>query len=327
MCISENDILERAKTRNMFSTTATRLCYFLCITLVVIPLFHIKVVNGLPKCMGFKDNADDFFEVRYHQKQRRGKTITDVTNAVILWDPQEMLDVPTCYDLSKSTLQFTLLLPDEANEHSSSNNTDIIPPRYNFWQTVNVDPNEAGKKSKWLIDDIIPCLKYVFRIVVTKYSQEDVGQEIDFISQKTLGPSDEEMIKGVRYQPEPPYFMNATVTESMAKLHWSPSHCADSYDLIIKDEAKEGEGQYEALEGNSTSYRALGLKACTNYEATLSGNLHDEYGDAFTYEFSTLPQEDTSDKLNLTADYLTINSTSVSFSVDIWPSGVACLEE
>ena len=55
---------------------------------------------------GFKQGAEQFVQVQYRTKTRRGSAKKDVTEAEVLWQPQDMLADPSCYDLKQTTLLY-----------------------------------------------------------------------------------------------------------------------------------------------------------------------------------------------------------------------------
>lgn len=55
---------------------------------------------------GFKQGAEQFVQVQYRTKTRRGSATKDVTEAEVLWQPQDMLTEPSCYDLKQTTLLY-----------------------------------------------------------------------------------------------------------------------------------------------------------------------------------------------------------------------------
>jgi hypothetical protein len=59
---------------------------------------------------GFKQGAEQFVQVQYRTKTRKGSAKKDVTEAEVLWQPQDMLTDPSCYDLKQTTLLYKPVL-------------------------------------------------------------------------------------------------------------------------------------------------------------------------------------------------------------------------
>ena len=60
---------------------------------------------------GFKQGAEAFVQVQYRSKNRRGAVKQIVTEAEVLWQPQDMLANPSCYDLKLTTLLYKPVSP------------------------------------------------------------------------------------------------------------------------------------------------------------------------------------------------------------------------
>jgi hypothetical protein len=55
---------------------------------------------------GFKQGAENFVQVQYRTKNRRGVGKQVVTEAEVLWQANEMLEDVNCYDLTQTTLLY-----------------------------------------------------------------------------------------------------------------------------------------------------------------------------------------------------------------------------
>ena len=68
---------------------------------------------------GFKQGAEQFVQVQYRMKNRRGTAKQVVTEAEVLWQPQEMLSEASCYDLQQTTLLYKpVWRPDQVLHHT-----------------------------------------------------------------------------------------------------------------------------------------------------------------------------------------------------------------
>ena len=124
-----------------------------------------RMVLGEKDCStstGFNDDNHEYFEIKYNERLRGPKILTDITEAVLYWNPEKMLDMPTCYELSKAELQFV--------KYEEGKSKDDV------WEKVMSEPEVAGERIRWTMD-LIPCLKYDFRINLSKRNNGDGNNE------------------------------------------------------------------------------------------------------------------------------------------------------
>ena len=271
---------------------------------------------------GFKTDAQFEFEVKHVVKKRGMKELVKVNEAEIIWNPQEMLDIPLCYDLSKAELQYSLktnvVSTNAEDDDESIINWLPIKPKFK---------KDFGKKIKWIVK-VVPCFKYHFRVGVNKI-ENDASERI-YSGRKSLPAANESTILDSKYTPEVPAFINYTSSENSATLAWTGSHCVTSYDFFVKeegDETQEG-GEYRNLISTNATIALTtnNLKPCTNYEATLQAILGKEYSDDQLKSFSTKPNVNTSENIRLKSFEKGINYVSFSLSSP-WSPGLVCLKQ
>lgn len=75
---------------------------------IVVVVVHSQIVSSQDDdCnSGFKQGAEAFVQVQYRSKNRKGSIKQIVTEAEVLWQPQDMLANPKCYDLQQTTLMY-----------------------------------------------------------------------------------------------------------------------------------------------------------------------------------------------------------------------------
>ena len=79
----------------------------LAVCLVVMLSYEGVLSQEVKDCSsGFKQGAEQFVQVQYRMKNRRGTAKQVVTEAEVLWQPQEMLSEASCYDLQQTTLLY-----------------------------------------------------------------------------------------------------------------------------------------------------------------------------------------------------------------------------
>ena len=271
---------------------------------------------------GFKGNAQSVFEVKHVVKKRGRKEMVKVNEAEIIWNPQEMLDIPLCYDLSKAELQYSI----KTNDDSTNADEDESPIN---WSTINItSKKDFGKKIKWIVT-VVPCFEYDFRVGVNKI--EDDASERIYTGSKRLLAVNGSTIEGNKYTPEVPAFINYISSESSVTLSWTGSHCVTSYDFFVKeegDESQEGEIEYRNLISANTTLEltTTNLEPCTNYEATLQAILGNEYSDDRLESFSTKPNVNTSENISLKSNETGTDYVSFSLSAP-WSPGLVCLKQ
>ena len=272
---------------------------------------------------GFKTDAQSEFEVKHVVKKRGRKEMVKVNEAEIIWNPQEMLDIPLCYDLSKAELQYSIKTNDVTTNAEDDDDSTID------WSTINItSKKDFGKKIKWIVK-VVPCFKYDFRVGVNKI-QDDASERI-YTGSKSLLAVNGSTIEGNKYTPEVPAFINYISSESSVTLSWTGSHCVTSYDFFVKeegDETQEGEIEYRNLTSANTTLEltTTNLEPCTNYEATLQAILGNEYSDDRLESFSTKPNVNTSENISLKS--FETGTDYVSFSLSApWSPGLVCLKQ
>lgn len=84
-----------------------RLATGLAVLVTIVSFQSASAIQDTKDCSsGFKQGAEQFVEVQYRTKTRRGSATKDVTEAEVLWQPQDMLTEPSCYDLKQTTLLY-----------------------------------------------------------------------------------------------------------------------------------------------------------------------------------------------------------------------------
>jgi hypothetical protein len=76
------------------------------LAVIVIAVASCHQVKSEDCSLGFQQGAEQFVQVQYRTKTRKGVGKQIVTEAEVLWQPQQMLANPTCYDLKQTTLLY-----------------------------------------------------------------------------------------------------------------------------------------------------------------------------------------------------------------------------
>lgn len=219
----------------------------------------------------FRDDAQEKIEIGYSTTVRRGIVNYDYTKLEVEATLLEMVDQSDSIDRENVRLEFM------------SSESD--------WTVLDQKPTMKGGVYKWTISDIVPCHNHNVRLTV--FSAE--GREISFDYPETiLAASKEDMIKS-RYRPSPPQDVRVEEMNGGHKVTWSPSHCADTYDLSYR---MVGHSDYttKTVESNFAIISET-LEICEEFEVLLSAVLGDEYSDEQTVTFTSAPDDNVSDRL------------------------------
>lgn len=274
----------------------------LAVSLAFIMSFSSTGAQELSECgVGFKQGAEKFVQVQYSTKNRKGAAKQIVTEAEVLWQPQEMLEDPKCYDLTKTSLFYK-------------------PQTTDSWEEVEEKQRPSGMFLKWKVDGLKPCLQYQFQIKVVGIKAGI--SEAMFELPQLLGPASEDEILESGFSPEAVTDFGVKVGANSATITWSGSDCASNYEVSLADTSETAKSRTESVPSGETKLNIGDLKPCTRYEATINAVLGEEYSNDLTASFATKPRLDAASNLKPTF-ITTLDSVSVSW--ESWQS-VSCID-
>jgi len=216
----------------------------------------------------FREDAGDKMTVEFSSAVRRGKTNYDYTKLEVEASLQEMLDSHHSIDRDSVRLEF------------KSQESD--------WQVLDEKPRMKGGVYKWTIPDLVPCHQHNVRLSL------EGSQEI-FQYPATIPAATREEIIQSRYRPATPQNVKVEPVSGGHLVSWSPSHCAENYDVSYRP---VGEVEYKntnVLGSQQTITEAL--PPCQEYELVVEAVVGGEVSQYDTTTFTTLPDASVSSRL------------------------------
>ena len=254
---------------------------------------------------GFKDDADAHVTADYRERRMRGgRTETIHTEAVVSWQPDQMLEDTTCFDMKASELQIR-----------------VVDGPSDAWTTVEGRPKVCGAASCWTVD-VKPCLMYTFKIVLSSNDLGGTGATLE-LPGVTVGPAGNQELLDSGYMPDQPTDLTVEAKGTSANLRWNGVDCAQEYYITYKDTADASDAAVGEATVTESETQIDGLKECTRYDVSVTAYLGNEGSDDLQSSFMTKPRTDS-------LDSLTIQVTSQMTEVDVkWDTygPVSCIDD
>eukprot|EP00092_Neocalanus_flemingeri_P009275 GFUD01009981.1.p1 GENE.GFUD01009981.1~~GFUD01009981.1.p1 ORF type:complete len:393 (+),score=100.14 GFUD01009981.1:275-1453(+) len=214
---------------------------------IILVLVGQSVIEAVP---GLGKNGAEFMEVGFSQ----GRTGTRFTEIAVTVRPREMFEDGEDVDIEDLSLE--------------------VKAGDGCWTKVEESPVRRGKeKMMWRVK-IVPCKEHLVRIGIKRDGCVEYFQYPE-----AVGPASTEQIANSHFRPRMPE--NISITQlggDSVTVSWSPSECAESYEL-----------QY----GNMTVSTELevvpisGLENCTDYTLKIVALVGEKFSDEGEIDFST----------------------------------------
>lgn len=228
----------------------------------------------------FRPDAASLVEAGYKRTVRRGNERIDYKRIDVTWQPFMMVDDAGCLDKTQLGL--------EVRAGSAA-----------AWVPLDESPLElGGGRYRWSLD-VVPCHDHFIRLSVG-----GVGGSGALELPNPVPAAAAEDIIASGFSPEPPRDLTAVaIDEKSVRVSWTPSECADSYDLsfgrLVGGEKKSR--QVTAAEGSTVVITGDGIEPCQDYSLTIAAVIgEDGYSEESTAMFSTPPDSEAANKLDPT---------------------------
>jgi len=219
-------------------------------------LFCVEnIVEAAPK---FKANASQFMDVGFN----KGRTGTRLAEIAVKFRPEQMLE-------------------DGENVHIEDLVLEVKSGD-DCWMEVEERPVKRGKdKQMWRVK-VVPCKQHLLRIGIKR---EECIEYFEYPA--PVGPATAEEIANSHFRPSMPENVAITpLTEDSAVVSWTPSACAESYELWYESDDERDSGNMTVSAGFG-SVTVRGLKNCTAYTMYVTALVGDEFSNAGEGEFTT----------------------------------------
>ena len=229
-----------------------RMQYILRTIILLLSLFHTESANT------FKENASDYIDVGFN----KGRTGTRLAEIAVKFRPGKMFEDGENVEIENIVLE--------------------VKSGESCWTKVEERPVKRGKdKFMWRVK-VVPCKQYFIRIGVIK---DDCIEYIKYPA--PVGPATPEEIANSHFRPSTPDNVAiAQVTDDSVIVSWTPSLCAESYELWYESDQGDDSGNITVSAGfGSVTIREL--QTCTDYTVYVTALVGDEFSESGEGEFTT----------------------------------------
>jgi len=206
----------------------------------------------------FKENAADYIDVGFN----KGRTGTRLAEIAVKFRPGKMFEEEEKYEIENIVLE--------------------VKSGEDCWTKVDERPAKRGKdKFMWRVK-VVPCKQHLIRIGVLK---DDCIEYIEYPA--PVGPATAEEIANSHFRPSTPDNVAiARVTDDSVVVSWTPSPCAESYELWYESDMGDDSGNITVSAGfGSVTMREL--QTCTDYTVYVTALVGDEFSESGEGEFTT----------------------------------------
>ena len=267
--------------------------------LLLVGQFLLVTTQGVSAadCSGppaFRPAAADLVEAAYRQTVRRGKQHVDYKRIDVTWQPFLMVEEGSisCLDKSQLSLEF------KAGSAAA-------------WAKLEESPQElGGGRYRWSLD-VVPCHEHFLRLSVGGLG----GTTALELPQPVPAAAAEDIIAS-GFSPEAPRDLTVVnLDEKSVRVSWTPSECAQSYDISYGLVAGGGGARQSRLVAAADGHEVIlteGLEPCRDYALTAAAVIgEDGYSEESGASFSTPPDAAAATKLEpaIVADVSGVKAT------------------
>ena len=225
--------------------------------LLSITLFFVgkSLVEAVPE---FKKNAAEFMEVGFN----KGRTGTRFTEIAVTVRPGDMFEDGEDVDMEDLSLE--------------------VKAGDGCWTKVKESPVRRGKaKSMWRVK-IVPCKEHLVRIGIKRDGCVEYFQHPE-----SVGPASAQEIANSHFRPKVPESVSIVpLGGDSVNVSWTPSECAESYDLWYESDSRLDLGNMTVSAG-VRSVTVMGLENCTEYTMKIVALVGEEFSEEGEADFTT----------------------------------------
>eukprot|EP00091_Calanus_sinicus_P017914 TRINITY_DN3909_c0_g2_i3.p1 TRINITY_DN3909_c0_g2~~TRINITY_DN3909_c0_g2_i3.p1 ORF type:complete len:232 (-),score=52.11 TRINITY_DN3909_c0_g2_i3:189-884(-) len=150
------------------------------------------------------------------------------------------------------------------------------------WKSIEEKPLRRGKdKQMWRVK-VVPCKEHYVRLGLARDGCFDYLQHPE-----SIGPASTEEIANSHFRPSTPEDITITpLTSDSVDVSWTPSSCAESYELWYESHDGDDSGNMTVSAGFG-SVTVSELKNCTDYTMYVTAMVGDEFSGEAEAEFTT----------------------------------------
>ena len=148
------------------------------------------------------------------------------------------------------------------------------------WKPLLEDPFIKGEaEMSWYVKTV-PCKEQFIRVRI------NTGECVDYLQYpEAVGPASQKEMENFK-PPAPEDISIHPLGSDLVTVQWSPSECADSYELWYWSEANKDSGNLTVSAGFG-SVMVVGLKTCTNYTVHIVALAGEMVSDKGVADFTT----------------------------------------
>jgi len=213
----------------------------------------------------FKENASDYIDVGFN----KGRTGTRLAEIAVKFRPRKMFEDEEDVNIENIILE--------------------VKSGDDCWTKVDETPAKRGKeKFMWRVK-VVPCKQHLIRIGVI--TEEGCVEYYEYPA--PVGPATHEEIANSHFRPSTPEdIVVSRVSDDSVVVSWTPSPCAESYELWYESDKGDNSGNITVSAGfGSVTVREL--LHCTDYMVYVTALVGEEFSESGEAEFSTCNTTDT----------------------------------
>eukprot|EP00092_Neocalanus_flemingeri_P034721 GFUD01037782.1.p1 GENE.GFUD01037782.1~~GFUD01037782.1.p1 ORF type:complete len:346 (-),score=70.82 GFUD01037782.1:132-1121(-) len=222
---------------------------------VIFVMSELFVIEAAPK---LKKNNTEFMEVGFY----KGRTDQSLTEIAVTVRHKDMLEEGKDIDVNDLSVE--------------------VKAGDGCWTQILENPLRKGKdKSMWKVK-IVPCKEYLVRVGVKRDGCIEYFQYPE-----AVGPALKEDLASSQFKPKSPGNISVELlgTDSVT-VSWSPSECAESYELWYESEDRLDKGTLTVSAGFG-SVLIMGLENCGDYTLRIAARLGEIFSNEGEADFTT----------------------------------------
>jgi len=206
----------------------------------------------------FKKNAAEFIEVGFNQ----GRAGPRYTELAVIVKPSELFEGEETVDIKDLSLE--------------------VKAGDGCWEKVGTSPFRRGRDKRMWRVKIVPCKVHSVRIGIKRDDCVDYLEYPD-----TVGPASADQIANSHFRPQMPDKISVVPQGGdSVSVSWSPSQCAQTYDLWYESDSGLDLGNMTVKAG-AESVNISGLENCKEYTMKIVAIVGEEFSEEADAEFTT----------------------------------------
>ena len=253
---------------------------------LLIQIVKIQLVSPI-----FLETASDFVEVGYKKSTRLGETQHDISMIEVSVKLMYMIEDISKIDRHRVSLE--------------------IKENRKEWKVLQAQPVIRGGVYTWTEENSAPCSNHSFRLWVHTTSGEQRSYELP---SSLHGLNTSQLIQQ-KYKPQAPGQLEIVETLYALVISWAPSSCVEFYYLSYRQTTSN---TWQSRKVTALDRPSLlisdDVESCTEYEIKIISAIADSYSSETIKYFTTSPQSQAADKLNVSISNVEKHDVSIRWT-------------